>query len=654
MTRATAPQSRTRDNIGTLVRAVGLIRERPTNTADLPGAIAQAFDTLIALESTRLGLTTTPVPADEAEELIALFHEEHAQRSCAQNEQPLDLGSVYESLLSASSGLGLEDERKRRGTYFTPSPLVEHLLDTSLDPVIEERLRGSPDPLDAVLSIRVCDPSCGSGRFLLGAARRMTNALIRLGCDEHDAKRDVVTRCIHGVELDPISAKTCRAMLALDARDPTLIDDTLEQRIVVADAFEHRFDAGPFDVVVGNPPFLSQLSDATARDREQALTLSERFGGAVTRYADTASAFLLLSLELTRDGGRVAMVLPRSTLATGDSAPVRARALEFASLTHLWVSDANVFDGACVDTCAPTFELSIEQGERVLVTSGASFEAARPVPVDPSSFRAGGTWASLGAGASGVPMVSVSSDRTLRDIATATADFRDEYYGLQGNIVESDALPPDADPDAYPQLVTSGLIDLGVSRWGERATRIHKRAWEMPRVDRGLLERDQRLASWMTKRLVPKVLIATQTRVIEAWVDEEGAVLPSTPLITLVPRDGDALWLAATAVASPVASAIALREYAGAALSTDAIKLSARQVLSLPLPIDDRAWERAGEVFRSASHASSDDARHELLLAFGREMTGAYGLARPERDQALRWWAARLLPRRRTSSRSKR
>ncbi|HPB66040.1 MAG TPA: hypothetical protein PLW80_05730, partial [Spirochaetales bacterium] len=113
-----------------------------------------------------------------------------------------ELGSVYESLLelvpvvdlAARSfgfvGVGGEEgstagnARKTSGSYYTPDSLVQELIKSALEPVIEARLRGESDPAKkeaAILGITVIDPSCGSGHFLLAAGRKLaeTLALVR-------------------------------------------------------------------------------------------------------------------------------------------------------------------------------------------------------------------------------------------------------------------------------------------------------------------------------------------------------------------------------------------------------------------------------------------------------------------------------------------
>ncbi|HUM64005.1 MAG TPA: N-6 DNA methylase, partial [Anaerolineaceae bacterium] len=107
------------------------------------------------------------------------------------NLGPEELGSVYESLLELHPLLNTDagtfqltsaagNERKTTGSYYTPSSLIQVLLDTALDPVIEDRLRGKQDAAQqeyALLELKVCDPASGSGHFLIAAAHRIAERL---------------------------------------------------------------------------------------------------------------------------------------------------------------------------------------------------------------------------------------------------------------------------------------------------------------------------------------------------------------------------------------------------------------------------------------------------------------------------------------------
>lgn len=145
-----------------------------------------------------------------------------------------ELGSVYESLLEIRpvlmpngdfvlEGGAKGNARKTSGSYYTPDSLVETLLDSALDPVLE---RAEAEGEAAILNLKVIDPACGSGHFLLGAARRMAGRLARLRNpdagrdDEQAALRDVVSRCIHGVDRNPMAVELAKVALWIESVSP--------------------------------------------------------------------------------------------------------------------------------------------------------------------------------------------------------------------------------------------------------------------------------------------------------------------------------------------------------------------------------------------------------------------------------------------------
>jgi N-6 DNA Methylase len=163
-----------------------------------------------------------------------------------------ELGSVYESLLEMQPDLNREaatfklrvvsgSERKTTGSYYTPSSLIQCLLDTALDPVVDERLKAAaPDDRErALLDLKVCDPACGSGHFLIAAAHRLARRLaaVRTGDDEpapqatRQALRDVIGHCIYGVDINPMSVELCKVNLWMEALEPGKPLSFLDHRI---------------------------------------------------------------------------------------------------------------------------------------------------------------------------------------------------------------------------------------------------------------------------------------------------------------------------------------------------------------------------------------------------------------------------------------
>lgn len=157
---------------------------------------------------------------------------------------PEELGSVYESLLElvpqiASDGRQFSfatgsdtkgNARKTTGSYYTPDSLVQVLLDSALEPVIAETIAKHPDkPIEALLGLSIVDPACGSGHFLLAAARRLASHIARLqangtpsAADYRHALRQVVGKCIYGVDLNQMAVELCKVSLWMEAVEPGL------------------------------------------------------------------------------------------------------------------------------------------------------------------------------------------------------------------------------------------------------------------------------------------------------------------------------------------------------------------------------------------------------------------------------------------------
>ena len=152
-----------------------------------------------------------------------------------------ELGSIYEGLLELhpaidpvertfTLGAGAGNERKTTGSYYTPRSLVDLVLDTALDPVLDRvTATGTPEYKEqALLDLRVCDPACGSGHFLVAAARRIAHRLAQVRNAESEptptqaqaALHDVVRLCIYGVDLNPMAAELAKVSLWLEAIQP--------------------------------------------------------------------------------------------------------------------------------------------------------------------------------------------------------------------------------------------------------------------------------------------------------------------------------------------------------------------------------------------------------------------------------------------------
>lgn len=155
---------------------------------------------------------------------------------------PEEMGSVYESLLElvpqvvgggrvfgfATGGEAKGNARKTTGSYYTPDSLVQLLLQSALEPVIADTIAAHPaDAVEALLNLSIVDPACGSGHFLLAAARRLAGHVARLqvggtpsAAEYRHALRQVVGKCLYGVDLNPMAVELCKVSLWMEAVEP--------------------------------------------------------------------------------------------------------------------------------------------------------------------------------------------------------------------------------------------------------------------------------------------------------------------------------------------------------------------------------------------------------------------------------------------------
>jgi SAM-dependent methyltransferase len=422
-------------------------------------------------------------------------------------------------------------QRKRLGTWYTPTALVDAIVDALDLRAIVATCGTAP--------VRVLDPACGDGRFLF-AVRAAVEAL---------GGRAELT----GVDVDPdapVFGEAGGTWICGDAR-------AMSWAPMSSDAVS----AAPFDVVVGNPPFLNQLATATTRGGRSHL------GGGP--YADAAAEFLALAVTLVRPGGRLGMVLPQPLLSARDAAPIRVDVDRRAALRWVWWSTTPVFDAA-VHTWAGVWEIG-GSATSVARSFGPGFVLAAPLRHAAASRSWSALIAADVAGSDRGSEIEIDPDGPrLGSIASFLVDFRDSYYALV------DAVGDDVDG---PPLITSGLIEPGRCVWGERPARFAKQRFAAPRVD--LTRLTPVMRRWAAQRLVAKILIANQTRVIEAVHDADGAWLPSVPVLTCTTDDPDRVL---AVLGSDAAVRWVHHHAAGSGLGPHTVRLTPSLLASIPLP----------------------------------------------------------------------
>lgn len=213
------------------------------------------------------------------------------------------ISSIYE-LFFHLSDVGDDD----KGTYYTPL----HLVDTLLDEVYP--WEGDYE------SISIIDPSCGSGIFLVEAYRRIVCRWMRTNCVSQITNEQltvILKECIYGVDLNEEAVRVASFSLSLalcDFLDPRSIWNELSlpklvnTNLIVSDFFDDTLDSRltKYDIVIGNPPWQSQLTDAASDYLKK--------NNYIVGDKQIAQAFPIKCATICKENGVVCLLMPSKGL----------------------------------------------------------------------------------------------------------------------------------------------------------------------------------------------------------------------------------------------------------------------------------------------------------------------------------------------------
>ena len=220
-------------------------------------------------------------------------------------------------LVSAIYETFLDEDRQITSAYYTPPEIVDYVLNEVLPFERENQ------------NIRILDPACGSGIFLVEAYRRLVTLQRHARGDQNlsfEELRDLLVGSIHGVDLseDAIQVAAFSCYLALlDFLEPKSIWEKVRfpslkgTNLFVNDFFEMDapFNQRRYDIIVGNPPWRSSLTEPAADYvRQNNHTIGDN---------QIAQAFLWRAPALLADEGRVCLLAPSKSVLFNQSGPNR-------------------------------------------------------------------------------------------------------------------------------------------------------------------------------------------------------------------------------------------------------------------------------------------------------------------------------------------
>jgi len=459
------------------------------------------------------------------------------------------------------------------------------VLDAALEPLLDRAATG-PDAPARLLSLRVVDPACGSGRFLVAAARRIARRLIEHRRGSPGAALARASSCVRGIDADPIAVELARAALREIGGDgagvacaDALLDDAASGL------------AGRCDAVVGNPPFID--SERSTRAPARRARLRSRFGSARGNF-DLSTLFVELGLRLARVGGRVALITPRRLLASDGGRALQAMALTQRPVA--WLELAGGFD-AGIETGVLVIERTDEPGPHSLAVARVCVdERGVPTPGGETTLGAlrrmpagylDGAWRASSLPPDCLPATGV----TLADVAEASdAATTDEAYRLAPLLRDRPPRRTDV------RVVNTGLIDPGRVLWGARPLRYLKRDYARPVVPLDALRRT--LPRQAMQAEATKVVVAGLASRLEAAVLPPGW-LAGKSVVVLRPRPGVCPHALAAWLNAPATNDLYVALFGGRGFGKGSMAIGPRQVERLPLA-DAALLRRGGPLSRVA------------------------------------------------------
>lgn len=428
------------------------------------------------------------------------------------------------------------EDRRANGVYYTPPEVARLIALRTLD-----RLLTSLSPYGRGggegEKLRILDPACGAGELLLSAREA-------LGSQPHE---------LFGIDLDPIAVATTRQRLSLGGE--------AAERVRVADALEdNAFPPGSFDIVIGNPPYVSIRELARQRSRAGIQKLKERYCTARGNF-DLYVLFIERALEWLRPGGRCGMIVPNKWATLDYARACRELLLEQATIEEVIdLSEHRVFRQASVYPHVLIFSKQPAAAGHAVAVNDRDCVQQSNLDADAFQFH------------DSFNIESQVATQALGDIAKlqcGTPGYAAARIGIllhEAEIADSPAL----------SFITSGNIDRYRISPGD--VRYMNRIWTSPR-----LSLDTRDLSARQKRLFasPKIVIAGMSRRIEAAWDADGVAL-GVQVFAAIDSQVDPFYLLAL-LNSKLLSYLFRARYAAKRLGGGYLAINKGQLARLPI-----------------------------------------------------------------------
>ena len=255
-------------------------------------------------------------------------------------------------------------KRKEQGIYYTPNFIVDYIVKSALGEKLEEI-----ENVSDLKQIKILDPACGSGSFLIKALDAVNEKYKDFGNPGNQyTKSEILLSNIYGVDLDPQAVELAKLNLLINALDqkaklPNLTDNIRVGNSLISGTekelkkyfgknwrdkkpfnWEEEFPFSPekgFDVIIGNPPWGAEISNS---EKTYYKNLFKSGSGII----DTFALFIEKSLLLLKDGSYLGFILPDIILLK-NYPQIRELILESCIITDIYYTGM-AFKGVNLDS----------------------------------------------------------------------------------------------------------------------------------------------------------------------------------------------------------------------------------------------------------------------------------------------------------------
>ncbi|SKA70914.1 Eco57I restriction-modification methylase domain-containing protein [Desulfobaculum bizertense] len=329
------------------------------------------------------------------------------------------LGNVYEIFLGKElkieeNRLKLEDkpEHKDRDVVTTPTFIINKILEKTISPLCKDKTD------EEILSLRICDISCGSGAFLLETFQLLQDKLVEYYISKNDftqieeisrkiyklkfnLKRKLLTSCIYGTDKDLNAVTACKFGLLLKLLEdehlplednpilPDLTNNITYGNALIENAPQgastddiykinpYEFKTSPYDAIVGNPPYQTVERIKQFTPSEGPLYISQ-YKTAYKQY-DKYYLFIERALSLLKPNGRLGYIIPSKFQFVGAAKKLRKMLAASHVITEIVDFNSNqIFPNRTTYTCL--FMAQKAEHETLLYTNISNLQTWRTTP----------------------------------------------------------------------------------------------------------------------------------------------------------------------------------------------------------------------------------------------------------------------------------